>query len=177
MILLIDLQFCSFSQIDFWGVQNDLIFIYLCLSDKANLGFPYFIVIFTPTPRHIIIEMSKVKDKENLKSNKRKKYRRETPYGCQQIYHENGVTYSKCWKEKDFNPEYSIQQVYHLQLKKWIISFISKQKLKGSSLLNWFTRNVKEILLSLKMMAVINKIIWGSENLSGKGKYIERVVG
>lgn len=43
----ISCAFCSVSPlIDFWSIQNELIFIYLCLRDKSSLGSSYFSAIF-----------------------------------------------------------------------------------------------------------------------------------
>ena len=78
-----------------------------------------------PTPRHIIIKMAKVSDKEWILKAAREKQNvtyKGTPIRLSAIYLQkhcrpggNAKRYLKCSKEKICNLEYTIQQEYHLK--------------------------------------------------------------
>ena len=78
-----------------------------------------------PTPRHIIIKMAKVSDKERILKAARKKQNvtyKGTPIRLSADFstetlqaRRNSKRYLKCSKEKICNLEYSIQQEYHLK--------------------------------------------------------------
>ena len=81
-----------------------------------------------PTPRHIIIKMQKVKDKEgNLKSSKRKavSYLKGIPHKTIKLISQKklcrleviGKKYSKRQKARTYNQDYSTQQNYYLESK------------------------------------------------------------
>ena len=78
-----------------------------------------------PTPRHIIIKMAKVSDKERLLKAAKEKQNVTYKGTPKRISADsstetlqpggNGKRYLKCSKEKICNLEYSIQQEYHLK--------------------------------------------------------------
>ena len=78
------------------------------------------------TPRHIIIKLPKIKDKERILKAARGKElpTKEFPEGYQLIAQKKlcrqegaGKKYSKSWKAKTYIQDYSIQQSYHLEWK------------------------------------------------------------
>ena len=100
--------------------------------------FPNKIRAKRPTPRHIIIKMPKVKDKETLKSNKRKaiSYLQGSSHKTVSwLLKRNcrlegvGKKYSKSWKAGTYNQDCSTQKNYHLESRQ-IKSFPDKEKLK-----------------------------------------------
>ena len=82
-----------------------------------------------PTTRHIIIKMSKVKDKERSSKAGREKQlvmHKVTPIRLSADFFQetlfrpegSGTVYSECQKTKSSNKEYSTWQSYHSELKK-----------------------------------------------------------
>ena len=78
------------------------------------------------TPRHIIIILPKIEDKERiLKAGREKEFpTKEFPQDCQLIrqkkpYSQEGAgkKYLKSWKARSYIQDYSIQQSYHLEWK------------------------------------------------------------
>ena len=77
--------------------------------------------------------MTKVKDKERILKAAREKQRITYKGIRQKLYKTkvSGMTYSKCWKEKISNQEFSTQQSYHSELRMSLFkSFPNKQKVK-----------------------------------------------
>ena len=81
----------------------------------------------SPTPRHIIIKMPKVKDKERiLKAAREKQWvtYKGIPIRLSADFSKETWQARRDWQEvfkkmksKDYNPDYSIQQSYHLEWK------------------------------------------------------------
>ena len=94
------------------------------------------------TPRHIVIKMMKIKDKDKILKATREKWQhtRELPSGCQVISQQkrykpegDGRIYFKWWKGRTFNQEHSTQQDSRSDLMGEIKSFPDKQKLREFS--------------------------------------------
>ena len=79
------------------------------------------------TPKHIIIKSWKIKDKERILKAAREKQRvtySRVPIDSQLISQKKlfkqegtGKKYSKWWKPRTYNQDYSIQKSYHLEWK------------------------------------------------------------
>ena len=80
-----------------------------------------------PTPRHIIIKMPKVKDKERILKAGREEQTvtyKGVPIGLSADFSKETLQSTRNWQEvfkvmtsKDLQPRYSIQQSFHLVLK------------------------------------------------------------
>ena len=119
---------------------------------------PYRMIPKRNTPRHVVIKMTKIKDKENIKCSKRKTT--NNPQGnCwffSRLYRPkgSGTIYLKWWKGKTYNQKYSIQQVSCSDL--WRNHKIYRQA-KADRIQHHETRfmtNVKETPLGKKKKAI-----------------------
>ena len=76
------------------------------------------------TPRHIIIKMPNVKDKDRILKAARENQsylQKSSPKTIKKFLKRNfaGKKYAKWWKARIYNVGYSIQQSYHLEWKAW----------------------------------------------------------
>lgn len=132
-------------------------------------------------PKHNIIKMIKFKDKGrilNVTSEKNYYIQGEPCKAINRFFRnfkgQKGVeTHSKCWKEKLIK-KFSTRQVYYSQLKRSFKSCPDKQKVK--EFITSCIRNVKGISLSCKEKTLINKKTYESTNLTGRCKYMVKVV-